>query len=136
MLDKLRKKKMLATLKSGPSRGPASEVDKSMLKEFGADSIISRRDYAKKMVSQGASITDLHQLMGKGLTPGNINAADKPVYDELKKIPLNDQIKMKNERSGASEEDLEGDIRDNETDEEKKRRMLENLFLSKGQRNS
>lgn len=95
-----------------------------------------KADYIQTMRDQGADNEALGFLM-KGGNKKNTFGED-PIYEEVKKVPYVDQLKASKQHMDDLEERNEGDSRmnDDETEEEKKRRMLENLFLSKGQRNS
>lgn len=114
MLDNLRKKKMLAGLGKNDQKA----------------------EYIKTMRDQGADKEALTFLM-KGGNKKNTFGED-PIYEEVKKVPYKKQLEMSLEHMDELEDRNEADPRmnDDESDEERKRRMLENLFLSKGQRNS
>jgi len=56
---------------------------------------------------------------------------DKPMYEELNKIPPLEQLDMM--RKSIDSQGAPEDFKE-ETEEERKRRMLENMFSAKGQR--
>jgi hypothetical protein len=112
MLDNLRKKKMLAELKNKYAK-----------------------DFSEEAKSQGYKKPN--RLTNQVMNADNGEKSplsELPSYQALKSIPIKDQLKMMEDHSQEIKDDPSHEIE--ESEDEKKRRMLENLFLSKGQRNS
>jgi hypothetical protein len=126
MLDNLRKKKMLSVL----SRNKTSDKNQA---ESAEGSIQSKKEYLDAMKSQGADKETTKMLMGKSFSAKNVDMADKPIYDHMKKVPLVEQMQMMKDNTDSYNESAhESNKILNETEEEKRKRMLENLFGRKG----
>lgn len=119
MLDQLKKKKMLEKL---------SPSQRFTDKDTPEQSTQAKKDYLKNIKSQGADLETMKMLMGNKQAP---SMADKPVYEELKKVPLVKQMEMMRDNTDKYNQSAK-ESQKVETEEERKRRMLENMFGSKG----
>jgi len=119
MLDELKKKKMLAKLNPTAKSVAGSVIE---------DSTKAKREYLKSVKSQGGDLETMKMLMGP---KQKASMSDKPVYEELKKVPLGQQLELMRDNTDKYN-DMAKESQKMETDEEKKRRMLENMFGRKG----
>lgn len=124
MLDELKKKKMLERLNAGYNTTMTSAEDESKQ---------AKQGYLKSIKSQGADLDTMKMLMGPKEVDSSLGGkmADKPVYEELKKVPLIQQMEMMRDNNDKYNQSAQ-EYQKEETDEEKKRRMLENMFGRKG----
>lgn len=119
MLDELKKKKMLARL---------NQANNVAQKDVPEESTEAKKGYLRSIKGQGADLETMKMLMGPKQKP---TMADKPVYEEMKKVPLSQQLEMMRDHTDEFNKSAR-ESQQEESPEEKKRRMLENMFGRKG----
>jgi len=91
----------------------------------------SRKGYSQAMKSQGADDETLEML---NANPKKAGFGEDAIYNEMSKIPLSEQMDMmkvhNSERNDSIKESNEE--YDNESHDEKRKRMLRNMFGTQG----
>jgi len=91
----------------------------------------SRVDYLKSMKEQGADGDTLKMLDPSSKKQ---NLSDGPIYKEMSKVPLMDQLKMMNDNIEERNDSIKktNDAFESETEEDKRKRIIRNMFGTKG----